>query len=159
LIDFRPRVDTEFAHCLGDLKRTRSAALMPWQRDCFNMGYHVQAAFYQDLYAAATGEDRNTWCFVLSESLRPFQPGKRILSQDFYAIGKAEYVRLMENYCLCLKHQKWPDYDDTDEAVQTWSVVNPDPWMATKAQFAPKFIFGEGEVVSASESDPDDIIP
>jgi hypothetical protein len=144
LIDFVPRVGTEFEKCLGDLKTTRNAAVLAWQRDCYTMGYHVQAAFYQDLYIAATVEDRNTWCFVLSENIPPFQPGKRILTQDFYALGKADYVRLLENYCACLKHGHWPDYDDTDEAVQSWSLVAPEPWMANRAQFAPRFIFGEG---------------
>lgn len=141
LIDFVPRADTEFSKCLGDLKSTRTAAVLPWQRDCFQMGYHVQAAFDTDLYVAATGEDRNTWCWILGESFEPWEPGKRMMSQDFLVLGRETYRRMLENYCACLKANRWPGYDDTDEAVQGWSLVEAEPWMAERAMFAPRFEF------------------
>jgi hypothetical protein len=143
LLDFVPRTDTEFAYALGDLKSTRNASVLAWQRWCFTAGYHVQAAIYADAYIAATNEDRNTWCFIVQENYEPYQPGKRILSQDFLTLGRATYKSMMENYCQCLKANRWPGYDDTDEAVQGWSLVEPDPWMAERAQFAPRFEFSE----------------
>lgn len=151
LMDLVPRADTEFSKCLGDLKSTRSAALMPFQRFCYEMGYHVQAAFDTDLYVAATGEDRNSWCFILQENFPPYQTGKRLLSQDFMDLGRADYQQWLSNYCWCLKHKHWPDYDETDEAVQSWSVVNPDPWMVTRGQFAPKFAM-EAEAEAEQET-------
>jgi hypothetical protein len=150
-----PRADTEFSSCLGDLKSTRSAALIPWARHCYDMGYYIQAAFNTDLYVAATGEDRNTFCFILSENYEPFEPARRMLSQDFLTLGRAEYRRLLGLYAKCLKSNHWPSYDDTDEAIQGWSVVEAEPWMASKEQFAPVFEMA-GE---APELCPEDIVP
>ncbi len=146
LIDLVPRVDTEFAKSMGDLKTTRHAALMPWQRDCFTFGYHVQAAFDIDLYVAATGEDRTDWCFILQESFAPWQTGKRLLSTAFLELGRAEYRRLLGNYAHCLKSGFWPGYDDTDESTQGWSIVEPEPFMAERAAFAPRYDFQEAPV-------------
>ncbi len=138
LIDMVPRVASEFAKCLGDVKTTRNAGLEPFSRFAYAMDYHVQAAFDTDLYVAATGEDRNTWCMVLVENYAPWQSAKRMLSQDFMDLGRSDYRRALALYCRCLKAGFWPGYDDTDEAVQGWSIVAPDPWMANKAAFAPK---------------------
>lgn len=159
LIDFVPRPDTEFAKCLGDLKTTRTAAVLPWQRDCFQMGYHVQAALNLDLYAAATGEDRNTWCWILSESFEPYQTGKRMLSQDFLTLGRASYRRMLENYCACLKAERWPGYDDTDESIQGWSIVEAEPFMAEREQFAPRYEFDVPEDAPEAQADREDLIP
>lgn len=161
LIDLAPREDTEFAACLGDFKSARTAALMAFQRDAFKFGYHVQAAFDFALWNAATGQERNTWCFVLQESFEPWQTGRRMLSQDFLTLGVAEYTRLLQNYCACLKSGKWPSYEDTDEGnVQGWSLVDAEPFMAERAAFAPKFDFTEpADEIEAHEAEQDDVTP
>lgn len=152
LLDFVPRAGTVFANCLGDFKTTRNASVMAWQRWCFTAGYHVQAAIYSDLYVEATKEDRNTWCFLVQENYEPYEVGKRMLSQDFTALGKATYTKMLQNYCQCLKHNRFPGYDDTDESIQGWSLVAPEPFMAERAMFAPQFSFGDGE-------EPEDQVP
>ncbi len=157
LVDLVPRKDTEFMKCLGDLKSSRNASLLAWQRWCFQAGYHIQASFNTDLYVAATGEDRNTFCFVVQENFPPWQTAKRMLSQDFLELGRAEYTRLLGNYCLCLKHNKWPDYDDNDESVQGWSIVAPEPFMAERAAFAPKYQFEPANSDEPPEEESEDI--
>lgn len=143
LLDCVPRADTEFRKCLGDLKTTMNAAAMPWQRWCFTAGYHIQAAVYIDAYVAATGEDRNTFCFLLSENFPPYEPGKRMLSQDFLTLGRASYTQMLANYSQCLKSNQWPGYDDTDESLQGWTLVEAEPFMAERAAFAPRYDFDE----------------
>lgn len=159
LIDYAPRLDTEFAKCLGDLKSTRNASLLPWQRWCFSAGYHVQAAFDLDMYVAATGEDRNTWCFILQENFPPWEPARRMLSQDFLTLGRGEYQRLLANYCQCLKSGKWPNYDEHDEAIQGWSLVDAEPFMAERAAFAPKFDFADEQETEPTPEPSDDLVP
>lgn len=140
LIDLVPRPDTEFASCLGDLKTGRNAALLPWQRFCFSMGYHCQAEFNRALYSAAMpSEDRNTFCFIVQENYEPWQVAKRILSQDFGELGRLTVNQLMADYSRCVASGKWPGYDDHDEAVQGWSVVRPEMWMVNQSSFAPHF--------------------
>lgn len=142
LLDLVPRLESEFAKCAGDVKTTRNAGLIPWQRWLYQAGYHVQAAWNLDLLTAVNGEDRNTFCFILSESFSPWQTSKRILSQDFLELGRAAYKRMISNYCRCLKADRWPGYDDTDEnSVQGWSLATPEPWMSMAEQFAPQFDF------------------
>lgn len=153
LLDLAPGKESPYMKCLGDLKSTRNASITAWQRWCFQAGYHVQAAYNTDLYVAATGEDRNTFCFIVQENFAPWQTAKRMLSQDFLALGRAEYRRLLSSYCSCLKHARWPDYDETDESVQGWSIVQPEPFMAERAAFAPRFNFEDAE---PTEDEPPD---
>lgn len=138
LMDLVPRVGTEFAKSLGDLKSTRNAGLTAFRRDCHKMGYHIQAAFDMDLYVEATKEDRVNWCLILLENFKPWQTGKRLLAQDFLDIGRADYRRALTSYAACVKTDHWPDYDENDESVQGWTLVAPEPWMASEGQFAPR---------------------
>jgi len=129
LIDLAPKVDGEFGKCLGDLKAIRSAALIPFQRQVYQLGWHLQAAFYQDIYVAATGEDRNTHCLLGVENYAPFEPFKRMLSQDFLQIGRQTYQHALKRYARCLKTGIWPGYDDHAEAIQGWSLCSPESFM------------------------------
>lgn len=151
LMDMVPRADSEFAKCLADLKTVRNASLIPFQRQVHQFGWHIQAAFDTDLYVAATGEDRNTWCFIGMESFAPWQPFKRMLSQDFMELGRAQYTKALRNYAQCLKHDRWPGYDDHDEAIQGWSLCAPEPWMANAETFAPKYDFTEQEETTTED--------
>lgn len=141
LIDLAPRKDTEFAMTLGDLKTTSNAAQMAWQRFCYSTGYHIQAAWNLALYNAATGDERDRFCFLLVENVPPYQPAKRMLHADFLGFAQQQVKRLMSAYCGCIKTGRWPGYDDTDEAVQGWGIVNAEPWMESAETFGPKFDF------------------
>lgn len=163
LIDLVPRLDTEFRKCLGDLKSTRSAALMAFQRDVFRLGYHLQAAFDLDLYGAATGEERLTWCFAVQENYPPYEIGRRMLSGgeqvqgSYVELGRVQYRRMLAQYARCLKTGKWPSYDDSDESSDGWSVCAAEPWMENQVLFEPKF--ETDDVETEPPEAPVDIIP
>lgn len=154
LIDIVPSLDLEFGKTIFDLKTTRCAALRAWQHWCFQCGYHMSAALYLDIFSAASGTDRNTMCYILSENFPPYETAKRMLSQDFTTLGRETYQRLLKNYCQCVKNQRWPSYDDVDESVQGFGLVNAEPFMAERAMFAPRFEFGEEQ--PEEESQPAD---
>lgn len=154
LLDFVPKMDGEFGKCLGDLKEIRSGALIPFQRQVYQLGWHIQAALYQDIYIAATGEDRNTYCFVGTENYEPFEPFKRMLSQDFIQIGRQTYQDVLKRYCRCVKTGIWPGYDDHADAIQGWSLTAPEPFM----EYAALSNVLESEQ-SAQETDNNDIAP
>lgn len=146
LIDLLPGVDSVYSKCLGDLKTTRNASLGAWSRWCHIAGYYIQAAWYLDMYVAATGQDRTDFCFLLVENYAPWQTAKRLLSGEFLTLGRADINAAMALYARCLKDNFWPGYDDTDEAAPGgWSIVAPEPWMAGRAMFAPRFEVGEPE--------------
>lgn len=129
LIDYRPRLGSEFELCLGDLKSARNAAQAAWKKDAFRRGYHIQGALYKTIYELATGEDRNTWCFILQENYPPYQTGKRILSQEFLQFGKQRVESLLARYCQCLKTGFWPGFDDSPLSVQGWGILEMEPYM------------------------------
>lgn len=141
LIDLVPKPDSEFALCIGDMKTTRDASIQAWTRDVFKFGYHIQGAFNLDLFNATHDEERTTFCHIVQENTPPYEPGKRLLDQEFIEIGRNEYRAALANYCKCLKFNSYPGYDDTDESSQGWSNTAPEPWMANKATFDPKYIF------------------
>lgn len=158
LIDIVPRKDTEFSSCAGDAKSTRTANLRAWARDCYNFGYYIQGAWNLDMLAAATGEDRNTFCFILQESYAPYEVGKRMLSQGFLDLGRTEYRTMIADYCRCLKTGIWPGYDDTKDAIQGWSLVEEEPWMVEKAMLAMPAIETD-EPAPADEDENFDVVP
>jgi hypothetical protein len=151
LIDLLPREDSEYSSCIADLKSTRDASPIKFNRDVFSFGYHIQGAFYFDMINAFEppkmndqGQEipsRDTFCFIIQENKKPFQSGKRILHVDFLEMGRNEYQAALSNYCKCLKSNFWPSYDDTDEAVQGWSTCFPEPFMEGKTMFGVKYIF------------------
>lgn len=161
LIDLEPKYDSEFGKCLGDLKSTRSAALRPFLRDAYTYGHHIQAAFDMDLYRAALpDEDRNTWCLVVQENYEPWMVGRRMMTDDpsqpenFLDLGRVTYKRLLANYCFCLKHDRWPDYDSHENAVQGWSLMNAESWMA---ELPDAFELPEEDGDTESETNSSDI--
>jgi PDDEXK-like domain of unknown function (DUF3799) len=124
LIDLAPRADTEFADCLGDAKTTRNGQQRVWRRFCIQSGYHIQAAWDIDLWNLATGEQRETWCFILQENFPPWQPARRMLTQKALQAGRNAYRQMMSFYCRCLAAGEWPDYDANENAVQGWGLVD-----------------------------------
>ena len=140
LIDLLPREDSEYSSCVADLKSTRDASPINFNRSVFSFGYHIQAAFYLDM-VNQVDNSRDTFCFIVQENKKPFQTGKRILHTDFLEMGRNEYRAALANYCKCLKSGFFPSYDDTDEAVQGWSTLFPEPWMEGKTSFGVKYLF------------------
>lgn len=136
LLDFAPRKDTEFSDCLGDFKTTTSAHPGKFTRQAFQYGYHIQAAMDLDLYQAATGEPRSTWCFIIQESYEPWEVNRAMFGQEadmgqpgFVDLGRMAYRKALANYCKCLQSGRWPRYNDSEQTVQGWCVLRPTPWM------------------------------
>lgn len=137
LLDFVPCRESAYQDIIVDLKTGRSAENGRFRRSLFDFGYHVQAALGLDLYNAATGENRTTWCFLVQESLPPYEPSRKLLGQRFIEIGRATYINALKGYADCLKSNSWPGYDDgrTAKEVQGWSIIDPDPWMEEMREF------------------------
>lgn len=147
LLDLVPRPGSHFLMVAGDLKTTRSGQCGPWTRFAFQMGYHIQASFFLDMLNAAEGAEegmgRANFCFLLQENFAPWQPGKRMMSEDFLALGRIEYQRLLGNYAACLLADRWPGYDDHEGTVQGWSLVKPDQFMVESAANRANYDFSE----------------
>jgi len=133
LIDIVPKKDSQFKHYLGDLKTCRTACLGQWAREVFNYGYHIQGAFYLDMYESATGEVRNCFAHVLQESYEPFEVGRRGLDEEFIELGAQKYTEAIEKYCECLKSKTFGGYDDYSLlSFDGFTSTGPEAWMITK---------------------------
>lgn len=147
LVDLVPDgTHKKYGRCLADLKTTRSASPRAFARQIFSMGWHFQAAWYLDLWNAATGEARNEWRFVLSENTPPYQPGRRLLSEEYLNLGRQQYKVGLALYCQCLAKNTWPSYDDGDGTMDGWTISEPEPWMImaqTDYSYEPPWMSGE----------------
>jgi len=112
-----------------DLKTCQSAHPLAWPKQVYNYNYHMQAAFYKDLYDSATGNQREElFAFILSENYSPWEIGKRLLSVEFEEMGRDKYESALKIYCQCLATKTWPGYDDNAE-YNGWSMTEPEVWM------------------------------
>lgn len=127
LIDFIPEL-LPYTQMIGDLKTACDASIRGWQRAVFTNGYHIQGAFYIDIYEAATSENRTDFIHVIQESFLPYQTGRRILSSELLELGREEYKKALFLYAECLKTGIWPDYEE-GTAINSFTVVEPEAWM------------------------------
>lgn len=143
LIDLAPLADHPlFGDWLVDLKTTTSAAPGRFGRDCFNYNYDLQAAWYLDLYNAATGESRITFAHIVQENFAPYETRTPILAARFVERGRLRYQAALELYCRCLCSGHWPGYD-ANEAQ--WPVTEPEDWMLTFENVYPADMQSEPE--------------
>lgn len=163
LVDLLPRKDSEFFDGAGDLKSTKCAKKLAWERFADNVGYNIQGAWNIDLVQAALpSENRRKFAFILSENHHPWEPSREMMEDDteaseggLMANSRAKYRRIVANYCQCLKHGKWPGYADNDESSDGWNIWQQDPWSAQRDTFAPRFSFGEEPPVTNEETEPE----
>jgi len=137
LIDCAPR--KRFSSALGDVKTTRSAHPRIWSKYCSQRHYHVQGAFYLDMWNAATGEERTDFCFLLIENYAPWQTGRSLLAEDKLNAGRVLYQAWLARYAQCLKTDVWPDYQGCDEADNLaggWSLDRATKWDEEEAMRA-----------------------
>ncbi len=137
LIDLVPDPAGPQGEALGDLKTARNASPRKWQREVFDRNYHVQAAMYLDAFNSVPGKPgtvadrlRTRFLHVIVENIKPFQPARRELSQEFIEVGRATYTAALDRYCRCLKENYWPGFDDEGrDIVNGWRLVEPEAYM------------------------------
>lgn len=133
LIDLVPDCRSGFGKSLADFKTSTGASLDFWGGQVYKQDYDAQAALELDLYNAATTlEDRrNEFRHIIQESFPPYQTARRILSDEYVAIGRQKYHGALERYAECLTTGVWPDYE-VGIGRDGWSFQSPDPWLINK---------------------------
>ncbi len=167
LIDIVPTLASIRHKSIADVKTTKNARPMSWEKWAHAAGYDIQAAWNIDMFVAASNREILQFCFLLSENEAPYEIGRRMMDQDILepsmdqgdiAAGRRQYVRMLADYCACLKKQKWFGYDDTDESSKGWTLVRPNPYAEQARQYSPHFAFEEEDEKPEIETDPD-VIP
>lgn len=105
-----------------ELKTTADASPAGFARQIYRMGYHLQAAFYADMYGVT---DINGFTFVAVETTPPYPVGVYIPSPEMMQHGRELYARMLAQFDDCWRKQEWPGYD--------CGLIMPPGWAGNKA--------------------------
>lgn len=119
------RLDYLNAQRMGvlDLKTTNDCRNDQFARSVTSYRYHVQQAFYSDVFLWATGEKLQDFAFGAIESDRPHASALVRLPDDYVAYGRMLYRRDLNTYARCLESGVWPP-------------PNPEPFVLHLPQYA-----------------------
>lgn len=108
----RAMFDNVSADPLGpiyDFKTCEDASPNSCLRSVLNYGYDVQAAHYQAVWKAVTGENR-PFVFIFQEKSAPFDISIIRLSTSFSDIADMRAAKARDIWKACLESGKWPGY-------------------------------------------------
>ena len=101
-----------------DLKTTTDARPDAFSKSILNYNYHMQAAFYMDVYKWATGESADSFRFIAVEKDLPHATMMYRLDDTALSEGRKLYRQALNTYADCLERDEWQDYDcGVDEVI------------------------------------------
>lgn len=107
-----------------DLKTTIDARPDAFARSVANYRYHVQAAFYADVWSWETGESLKGFEFLAVEKSMPHALAVYRLDDEALSEGRRLYREALNLYAECLERDHWPAYDDQPQwlCLPSWAV-------------------------------------
>lgn len=121
------KVKCRFDALLGiagmDVKKTEDCRPDQFIRSVWNYRYHVQHAFYCDVFEWETGERMDDFRFLAIEDNAPNANKIYRLPHDLVSYGRKLYREALNTYADCLESGHWPSHDGSTE------VLNPLAWM------------------------------
>jgi len=107
IVRIRPDWISAGLACL-DLKTAADASDDGFAKSVANYRYHVQQAFYTDVFKWATGDKFSDFGFLVVESDLPHSSTIIRLPDDVVAYGRKLYRRNLNTYAECLNRDEWP---------------------------------------------------
>lgn len=98
-----------------DLKTTQD--LRDFDKSVANYRYHVQQAFYTDVFEWATGKQLQSFDFAVIEKDAPNASRLFRLDSEATAYGRKLYREALNTYADCLSKNEWPMPDGSLEYV------------------------------------------
>jgi PDDEXK-like domain of unknown function (DUF3799) len=95
---------------LLDVKTAKDADPAGFARAVWNWGYHLQAAWYMDGYAAASGLPVLGFVFLAVEQDYPHCAAAYTLDDETLQQAREENRRLLDLYAQCKRSNEWPGY-------------------------------------------------
>lgn len=99
-----------------DLKKTQD--IREFAKSVANYGYHMQAAFYMDVYEWATGCKLQGFVFAAVEELLPHASAPFVLDEEALDIGRMLYRKALNEYADCLSADEWPGIACEPQTIQ-----------------------------------------
>ena len=79
-----------------------------FEKSIANYHYHIQAAFYMDVFELSTGSKLTGFLFVAVEKQAPFDCAIIQLSQEYLEIGRKQYKRALREMKQCQESGVFP---------------------------------------------------
>lgn len=119
----RPDVLCPSIGAMPDLKTTRSSKPDKFAQSAFDLGYHVQMAFYLRGLRAA-GFDIETTPIIAVEKSPPFACTVFGPDQTWMDAGESEADRALTAYAQCEQQGFWPAYSEAEEplSLSAWNI-------------------------------------
>lgn len=112
-------------------------------RDIMRWNYHIQAAFYQDLYAAINGGLLRPFKWVFQQTIFPFACQVYMPSEEVLEIGRLEYQAEMRNLMDAKRLDYWP------RIVAQDPIISFPAWRLARLQQAKEVKLGkQGEITN-----------
>ena len=97
-----------------DVKTCTDASLDGFSRSIANLGYDLQAAFYQDGVKALTGR-KVPFYFLAVEKDPPYAVAVYQASEEMIEVGRSKYRAALELLKWCRDNDRWPAYQPNGE--------------------------------------------
>lgn len=97
-LQLKCRPDYVNGGALIDLKTTRDASFEGFARQIGTLGYHLQAAFYLDVFNKSQGTDFNEFFFVAVENSAPHGVAIYQLDEAHIQAGRTAYRKALDEY-------------------------------------------------------------
>ena len=91
-----------------DLKSTADASAAAFCKSVANYRYHVQAAFYSDVFHWETGDHLQAFGFLAVESELPHANAIYVLDDESLEHGRTLYRAALNRYADCIDKGEWP---------------------------------------------------
>jgi exodeoxyribonuclease VIII len=103
---------------LLDVKTTKDASPQAFARSAADLGYHLQADWYCEGYAQASGMDVHGMVFAVVESEYPHACALYMLDEPALDKGRAATRDALKHYTECVKADAWPSYSPEITTLQ-----------------------------------------
>jgi exodeoxyribonuclease VIII len=109
-----------------DLKTTQD--LRDFAKSAANYRYHVQAAFYTDVFEWATGKQLTGFEFLAVEKDAPNASRIFVLDTPSFDYGRKLYREALNTYAECLQKDEWPlpSCDEIEYITLPYWAADPD---------------------------------
>ena len=114
---------------LLDVKTFGEATPQAFARQVARMGYHRQAAWYSEGWAAASGDEVLAFVFVVVEPAWPFAACAAMLDEQSVESAQKENEALRARFSECQRSGQWPAFAGIQlVTLPAWATYREDPY-------------------------------
>jgi len=106
--DLLTRFDMDGRVFAADIKKTKDASPAEFAKSVWRYRYHVQAAYYSDIYYSITGKPLDSYTFIAIEEAPPHAVQVYAISDEDMALGRELYIRDLNLVADCAASGRWP---------------------------------------------------